>query len=325
MKNEHWSRTFLKQEIISVLQVGANLGDPHPPFGHLLPEGRRENEGEGLKQHHLELVELADHSKWVCKTFYPQTWLGRINESNLEFTETVAAQVATKLGVTFAAHRENNRAVLTRGKAKAIIVPYCEGQVLSVITAQQAYLLGCILAQMHLLKLPTTGAKPFPVLSLSDKFYLPSWLKELIANCNFYSHHQASEWVVSHRDIHAANIVWRNDGKPHLLDWESAGFIHPAIELIGLAANCAGFAYCGFEAKSFRATLMGYGEFAQKLPKINTKLWVLIFYTWLLWYCFCLRQNWLAEASLILQTIELIKEKAAEMQEIYEDCCSFFR
>lgn len=108
-----------------------------------------------------------------------------------------------------------------------------------------------------------------------------------------------------------------------MLDWESTGLIHPAVELIGLAENCAGLAHCNFQADNFRATLMGYGQWARKLPEMDAQLWFLSFHSWLLWYSHCLRQNWLEEANRTFAIIVLIKEKMAEMRNIYADCYSF--
>ncbi|CEG59689.1 protein of unknown function [Legionella micdadei] len=298
--NQHWSKKFLKQEILSVSSLG-----------------------EG-SQHQLELVELANHSKWVCKQFFTQTWLGEIEDSTLQFTESIAATVAKRIGITFAAYREGDKSVFSVRNKRAIIIPYCEGQLLTSFTEQQAFILGGVLARLHCLKLPTDNGKPFPPVTLYDKCDLPEWLKELTQECNGNSCYQADQWVLSHRDIHTGNIIWRSKEKPHLLDWESTGLIHPTIELIGLAENCAGLAHCDFQEKNFIATLMGYGEFARKLPKVDAKLWRLSFHSWLLWYSYCLRQNWLEEACQTLEVIVDIKKKLSEMNKLYSDCYSFF-
>lgn len=300
MNNEHWSKFFFRQNIISSSSLG---------------EGR---------QHHLELIELNDHSKWVCKKFYAQTWLGQVEESNLELTEELAAAVAVELGISFAAYKKNNKFVFTVDGKKAIIRPYCEGQVIESINEEQAFIMGEILAQLHSLKLPQKKAQPFPSILRPKEENSPVWLQELISFCNDNAQYQAENWVFSHRDIHAENLVWREKKTPHLLDWESAGLIHPAIELIGLAENCAGFAYGDFQAQRFRATLMGYGQRTRKLPQMDSKLWKLSFHTWLLWYSYCFQQNWLEEAKYTLELIEFIKENLPKMQKIYSDCQSFF-
>ncbi|KTC87880.1 MULTISPECIES: phosphotransferase enzyme family protein [Legionella] len=302
MNNEHWSNAIFKQKMISLSSLG---------------EGR---------QHSLELIELSDQSKWVCKKFYSQTWLGKVEESNLELTEELAAQIAVELGITFAAYRKNDKFVFTIEGVKAIIRPYCEGQVIEAINKEQALILGGVLAQLHLPHFSQKNAQPFPAILLPGNHdsHSPVWARELISFCNDNSHYQAENWVFSHRDIHAENIVWRGKKTPHLLDWESAGLIHPAIELIGLAENCAGLAYGDFQAQRFRATLMGYGQSTRKLPPIDSKLWMLSFHTWLLWYSYCLQQNWLEEAKYTLELIEFIRENLPEMQKIYSNCQSFF-
>ncbi|KTD33195.1 putative aminoglycoside phosphotransferase [Legionella nautarum] len=301
MNNEHWSKDFFKQKIIS-----------------------RSSLGEG-RPHHLELIELSDQSKWVCKKFDTQTWLGQVEESNLELTEELAATVAAELGITFAAYKKNNKFVFIVDGAKAIIHPYCEGQVIEAVNEEQAFVLGEILAQLHLVHhLPQKAAQALPSILLPEDNDSPVWLQELISFCNDNAQYQAENWVFSHRDIHAENIVWREKKTPHLLDWESAGLIHPAIELIGLAENCSGLAYGDFQAQRFRATLIGYGQRTRTLPQMNPKLWMLSFHTWLLWYSYCLQHNRVEEAKYTRELIEFIKENLPKMQKIYSDCQSFF-
>lgn len=46
------------------------------------------------------------------------------------------------------------------------------------------------------------------------------------------SHNQ----IISHRDLDSKNVLWK-EGKPYIIDWESAGYINPTIELIDVATN----------------------------------------------------------------------------------------
>ncbi len=43
---------------------------------------------------------------------------------------------------------------------------------------------------------------------------------------------QVSQYqVISHRDLDPKNVMWKND-KPHIIDWEAAGYVNPFQELI---------------------------------------------------------------------------------------------
>lgn len=307
MANAHWSQAYFKQAIISVSPL---------------------NEG---RQNQIDLITLADKSKWVCKILPAQTWLGVIDKVNLELTEKLAAKVAAELGLTFAAYQgDGNTPILTiNDEDRAIIVPYCEGQVLTRFSEHQAFLLGGRLAQLHSIDFFRTstairGAKPFPAIRMPKKGNYPPWLAELIAICNSHRQYEADKWLFSHRDIHAANIIWPDAENPHLIDWESAGLIHPAIELVGLATNCADLALCRFLPKQFKATLLGYGQYAGKLPKIDSRLWDLSLHSWLLWFAYCLRQGRHKEAEQTLQIIVLINDKRLEMQQLYATLFSYF-
>lgn len=44
-------------------------------------------------------------------------------------------------------------------------------------------------------------------------------------------------FVISHRDLDSKNVVWNHEGFPYLIDWESAGYVNPTVELIEVALN----------------------------------------------------------------------------------------
>lgn len=295
MIENHWSTVFFKQPIISVEPL------------------------KGGRQHQIDLITLVDQSKWICKKLSRQTWLGEINAAQLEWTEVIAAMVASELEISFAAyHHETGIPVLTVNDSYALIIPYCEGLVVPLVTKRQAFLLGKLLAQLHSMKLPGASAEGFPAISLPENDSCPSWLQAQIERCNYHRQYEVNQWVVSHRDVHMNNIIWCDTESPHLIDWESAGFIHPSIELVGVATNCSGMAIHSFDAERFQSTLMGYGQCMGKLPKMDTILWELTLHSWLLWYSHSLRQGWQDDAILTLQAIELILVKLNEMKQLYE-------
>jgi thiamine kinase-like enzyme len=38
--------------------------------------------------------------------------------------------------------------------------------------------------------------------------------------------------VITHRDLHHTNVLWFDD-RPRIIDWESAGFMNPTMEIVG--------------------------------------------------------------------------------------------
>ena len=56
---------------------------------------------------------------------------------------------------------------------------------------------------------------------------LTRWSERVSHSWSVVSAHQ----VISHRDLDPKNVLWAN-GQPYLIDWESAGFVNPAQELI---------------------------------------------------------------------------------------------
>lgn len=296
MTREHWSKIFLKQDPLEIITLKSS------------------------QQHQIDVITLPDGSRWICKKFAKRNWLGELSVSSLELSEELAARIAEMLKITFAAFQgEQGQRIQTIDDHLAILIPYCEGQLVTHPSESQAALLGRILAKIHSLQLPKTKAKPFPLIPLGK---VPNWLKTIGDYCNRNSHSEIHNWVLSHRDIQNGNIIWRDDNSPHLIDWESAGLIHPGVELIGLAENCAGIAVGVFDIHRFRATLRGYYDYTKRLPLTETFFFELTLPSWLLWYVHCVDQHWFEEAEQTLQSIELICENRAEIENSYFD---FFR
>lgn len=294
MDNEHWSSIYFTQAILSITPLDGGL------------------------QHQVDLIQLVDQSKWVCKKFSLSTWLGLTTQPRLEFTQAIATIAANELDLTFAAHQnEAHHSLVTAEGNFALILPFCEGKVLETVDSKQAYILGNKLARLHLLNFPVQCAENFPTVILPKEMNCTPWLRELINHCNSYRYYEANKWVISHRDIHVNNIIWRDSETPHLIDWDSAGYIHPFVELIGLAVNCAGMANSVFAIEQFQAALLGYAECAGNLPEMDAILWEQTLHSWLLWLAYCLEQGWQKEAWQTLEAIKFIRDTMEKMQQLY--------
>lgn len=66
--------------------------------------------------------------------------------------------------------------------------------------------------------------------------------------------------VISHGDLEPKNVLWR-DGSPLVIDWESAGFVHPAHDLCETALYWAREDLC-YNEKKVRALIDAYRQIA---------------------------------------------------------------
>ncbi|KTD18217.1 putative aminoglycoside phosphotransferase [Legionella jordanis] len=242
----------------------------------------------------------------------------QIVSSNL-LAETISARIACTIA--------GKPTAMPSQALPALVIPYCEGEVLAKLNGQQAFKLGYLLAQLHALNLPPLKeSKAFPKIHLPKGKSVPMWVLKMMEQCNSKLQFEENCWVVSHRDMHLNNIIWQDSNTPHLIDWESAGLIHPFVELIGLASNASGLAQCQFDADLFRSTLEGYGSLNQRLPPAQMPLWELSAYSWLLWYVFVLEEGQFNEAERTLQSLDFIMKKTKDLIDIYKQMeCHFHR
>lgn len=302
MDNLHWSQTFFKKNILSIQTLKGSF-----------------------QQHRTEIITLDDQSKWICKVFSESNWLGPLEASQIAITSEIATAVEQKLGCTSAPVFCSSTERIATDLPLTLITPYCEGEVIHSVNETQAFQLGYLLAQLHALKWPPKVGKAFIPIHLAAGYGSPKWIFSLVEHCNSHIHYDAKSWVIGHRDIHLNNIVWKNAHTPHLIDWESAGLIHPFVELIGLASNCCGLASGLFEEGKFKATLRGYANFNNHLPQTDDVLWHLTFHTWLLWYAFNANQGRHDEARKTLEVIEFIKDKMTKLKHIYTQFTANFQ
>lgn len=262
-------------------------------------------------------LEFADGQKWVSKAIPPKNWIGvkRCRE-DIEFTEQVASQVSEYLNATVrAVHWAGGQAVVPYFKDWHLLFPLVKGVDVKQWQPLHAFELGTLLALMHSLPLPTKRAGVFPKLCGSGHF--PASIQQDIDRCNEAFLHRQDEFVVSHRDFHVENIMWGMDNKPILIDWESAGFIHPFVDLIGLAVNAASINQLRFNGELFKSALSGYRTTQGSLPASDRLLWQQCLHSWLLWLSHNHRINHENEVENTLKIIKYLHEVMPVMQHLY--------
>lgn len=266
---------------------------------------------------HMELIQFSDGTYWIAKTMSAHSWLGARDKNNIDFTEYVAKQIAQSHSFTHHAREwGKGQYVISIQDHWILFIPYVHGKVIENWDARQSYVLGDLLAAIHLLNLPKLGGKPFPAIGHIPED-APTYVLDLTRECNANRLYALDDWVLSHRDIHAGNVLWENKNTPWLIDWESAGLIHPFVELLGLAMNCSGFARGEFHEGCFSAALAGYRHRAHRLPKADPVLWLLCFHSWLLWLSFNAVQKCDNEVKTTFEVLLLLNQKMPEMKRIY--------
>lgn len=66
--------------------------------------------------------------------------------------------------------------------------------------------------------------------------------------------------VISHRDMDCKNVLWDKDGTPFVIDWESAGYVNPLVELIDVALAWSGMSTDNPNLDKFKAVVSSYIE-----------------------------------------------------------------
>lgn len=109
--------------------------------------------------------------------------------------------------------------------------------------------------------------------------------------------------VISHRDLHVDNVLWQSPGQPIIIDWESAGKIHPLVELFGLAINWAGITSEQFSQEKYQAVINAYQQQSGTQVVITSTIIAASLASWLAWVEYCLAQDKLAAAQQSIQVL----------------------
>lgn len=120
-------------------------------------------------------------------------------------------------------------------------------------------------------------------LDAADKFSLLDTCYEHFCNKTPLS---GDEMLVSHRDINVQNVLW-NSQDFVIIDWESAGLIHPAVELLGLALNFAGIEQGSIDWTLFHEVVKAYQK-QRPLPSLNANIIAHYYTTWFAWLSYLL-------------------------------------
>ena len=204
--------------------------------------------------HNMYQIETAS-GKYAIKLLNPQI-LKRPEALQNFLNSEIIANLASKKVPALAAHIIDGDSVQTLDGQFYLVFDWVEGTRLSPHEIQPFHCrqIGDILATLHGLE-DTTALVSFEEvgeeLAIDWDFYLhegieqgAEWVEHLQKNVDdLYSWHRqanrssnslASKRVISHRDLDSKNVLW-HDERPLVIDWESAGSIHPMQDLVETA------------------------------------------------------------------------------------------
>lgn len=232
----------------------------------------------------------------------------RLSKKNFENPlqgERIATAFANYEFPAITALSSNKKIIFSFCHKQYLVYSWCEGHVFesSCITIEQAYKVGQLLGRMHEINLQLPNIK---CASWYD-FIAPDWealinqsdlakqLQHDIKQLNswtqqYHDSHAKLEHndVISHGDLTPTNVVWKTANDPWIIDWESAGWIQPHIELFGVALNWANIGSSSINTANFQAVINGYQSILDKI-EINQTIITASLGSWLKWIVFNLK------------------------------------
>lgn len=249
------------QLIIQTLGLGNNLVNFEPLHGGALHKMWRLDTDQGqyaLKQINEHITE---------KESFPTTYEISEKISDSFYNSGIQAVSALKF---------NNHFVHNISGLWCILYPYIHGKVIPIdeLNERQLQDVGHIFADLHTLKLNVEGvdtahydifedshwthlihqAKVTELIELLPKIH--DWNKK-------YSdaiEHLNQNLVVTHRDLHHINVLWDDQLKAHVIDWETAGLMNPLLEIIGYGYEWGGIITDTFQKSNTFSILKSYQE-----------------------------------------------------------------
>ncbi|WP_214775398.1 phosphotransferase [Exiguobacterium sp. s11] len=236
------------------------------------------------------------HETWRLQTTTGSYVLKRLNpdimrrpeaRNNFKMSEDVAVQASFHLAA-LPARRIKDQAVQTIDGSDYLLFDWIDGKTLSTDQLRSAHArqIGVQLGRLHGLTVATTGfLKPDTSSTSIDwdghleegKRQQAKWLQlfmeeqeqlQRIERLAQGAQKQLPvDWIVSHRDLDPKNILCTPTG-PVLIDWESAGLIHRAVDVFETACYWSKQENNTFDSVRFNAFLDGYAT-KQRLPDVD--------------------------------------------------------
>ncbi|WP_290786686.1 phosphotransferase [Exiguobacterium sp. UBA7533] len=224
---------------------------------------------------------------YVLKRLNPEIMRRSEARNNFKMSEDVAMQASLYLAA-LPARRVNDQVVQTINGSDFLLFDWVDGETLSAdqIRPAHARQIGVQLGRLHGLSVATTGFSQPDTSSMpidwndyleEGKRQQSDWLQLLVEEQEQLQRLERlaleaklqlpEDWIVSHRDLDPKNVLWTTNG-PVLIDWESAGLIHRAVDVFETACYWSKRKDDTFDRDRFNAVLAGY-TINQRLPDVD--------------------------------------------------------
>ena len=232
--------------------------------------------------------------------------------------QAAAALAALGLPALPALRGPDGTAVTEIGTQAFLVFPWCEGRALAPVPAPpaQAHQIGVLLGRIHAQNLPWDGAEVFSsapaeahwhALAAQARRLNAAWagtLEAALSALEDWGRRAAAAAralpqppIVSHRDLDQKNVLWRGPRDPVIIDWEAAGPVAPALDVMTAALNWGGQSSGPPDRAAFEAVLRGYRavcgfSVADARPALEGRLTA-----WLVWLEFNVERALQGEAA----------------------------
>ncbi|WP_373951051.1 phosphotransferase [Exiguobacterium acetylicum] len=224
---------------------------------------------------------------YVLKRLNPEIMRRSEARNNFKMSEDVAMQASLYLAA-LPARRVNDQVVQTINGSDYLLFDWVDGETLSAdqIRPAHARQIGVQLGRLHGLSVATTGFSQPDTSSMpidwndyleEGKRQQSDWLQLLVEEQEQLQRLErlaqeaklqlSTDWTVSHRDLDPKNVLWTTND-PVLIDWESAGLIHRAVDVFETACYWSKRKDDTFDRDRFNAVLAGY-TINQRLPDVD--------------------------------------------------------
>ena len=290
------------EKLCTSLDLGELTKSPVPVTGGLM--------------HKMYLIETSK-GKYAVKLLNPSIMARTTAYNNYVYSEKIVEILAKHIPAV-SAHVHQGVFLHKIGTQFYMIFDWIEGETLtsSEITISQCNEIGNILGRIHKVDFPRKTNKTETCKSKDQidwNFYLAKgkelnseWVNQLSiyldqlitwnikAISSFLDF--ASESVISHRDLEPKNVMWKQ-GKPIIIDWESAGEINPKHDLIETAIYWSINKLNCIDQSKFYTFINGYQEHCERLDADWMKVLELGYLNKLEWLEYSLKRSLYIECS----------------------------
>ncbi|ENQ3078166.1 phosphotransferase [Bacillus cereus] len=251
------------KDLCQTSQLGELLNAPEPISGGLL--------------HRIYAVETTK-GKYAIKLLNPQIMLRPTAMRNYNNSEKIADFLAYSIP-TLPAKKVNGDVLQKVDSQFYLVFDWIEGEILKPYEINNIHCekIGTILAEIHkanFSELSITNDEFDKGQSTNWNYYFQKGIENSSewVNLLFENLDNLNKWnsvaicaskslslnmVISHRDLDSKNVMW-NQYNPVLIDWESAGYINPMLDLIETAIYWSGNGKGDIDKQRFFSFISGY-------------------------------------------------------------------